>query len=256
MRAALAARDSTAGQHAPPSPHKCYLSGRTAGPLPTYLRNVDATTAILLFSRTAAAEARAKAFGPRGQRVAAALLGRTERTLARTGLPVYRSSEQQQRGTDFGSKLTAAVGEVLANGYRNVIIVGNDCPTLSVGGIRQALEALEAGRSVIGPDVRGGVWLLGLRAEDFRAKQLTALPWQTAALAQALETTLPDPIRLTVRRDYNRLGELRAQAFHLRPRLPELLVLLAIPSIPTTPPIHYPSCVAHNALTLRGPPLG
>ena len=215
-----------------------------------------ATTAILLFSRTAAAEARAKAFGPRGRRVAAALLGRTERTLARTRLPVYRSSEQQQRGADFGGKLTAAVGEVLAHGYRNVIIVGNDCPTLSVRGIRQAQMALEAGRPVIGPDIRGGVWLLGLRAEDFRAGQLATLPWQTAALARTLEITLPDPVRLTVRRDYNRLGELRTQVVHLRPRLPELLVLLATPSVPTTVPIPYPSRVAHNTPTLRGPPLG
>ena len=215
---------------------------------------MDTTTAILLFSRTAAAEARAKAFGPRGQRVAAALLGRAERTLARTGLPVYRSSEQQQRGADFGSKMTAAVSEVLAHGYRNVIIVGNDCPTLSVGAIRRAQEALESGRPVVGPDARGGVWLLGLRAEDFCAEQLATLPWQTAALARALETILPDPVRLTTQRDYNQLAELRTQAFHLRPRLPELLVLLAAPSTPATVPASYPSCDAHNVPTLRGPP--
>ena len=229
---------------------------RTPGAVATYFDDVRPDTAILLFSRTAAAEARAKAFGPRGGRVAAALLGRTERTLARTGLPLYRSSEQEQRGTDFGSKLALAVAGVLTRGYHKVIIVGNDCPTLSVGAVRHARQALESGRPVIGPDARGGVWLLGLRREDIATLALSALPWQTPTLAITLLDRLPGAQRLGVRRDYNRLAELLAHASHLRPRLSDLMVLLLEGTTPATGS-RLLACRAVRTLpALRGPPRG
>ncbi len=192
---------------------------------------MSAPTAILFFSRTASAEAQAKAFGPRGERVAAALIRRTERTLARAGLPVYRSDERQQlEDRDFGGKLSAAVADVFARGHAHVIVVSNDCPRLNVAAIRQATRTLEAGRHVVGPDTRGGAWLIGLRADTFDPHTFAALNWQSPAVAEELLLHLQDCTQLTCRTDYNELRELRADWHQLATHLPTLAFLFLVPT--------------------------
>ncbi|WP_420457892.1 DUF2064 domain-containing protein [Neolewinella sp.] len=216
---------------------------------------MSAPTAILFFSRTASAEARAKAFGPRGERVAAALIRRTERTLARTGLPVYRSNERQQlHDQDFGGKLSAAVTDVFARGHVHVIVVSNDCPRLSVAAIRRATRALEAGRHVIGPDTRGGAWLIGLRADTFDPAAFAALNWQSDAVAEELLMHLQDCTQLTCRTDYNNFKELRIDWYQLTPHLPTLAFLFRLPSAFAPAYAPLPSSPACPTPELRGPP--
>ncbi len=136
-------------------------------------------TAILLFGRSAFAEARHKDFGDAklGRGIAASLIRRTRDTILRTGLPLLHADERKQCGTTFGERLTNAMSAAYARGYEHLIVVGNDCPGLRSGQLLRAAEQLAAGHTVIGPDRRGGIWLLGLSRDRFRRADLLTVRW-------------------------------------------------------------------------------
>jgi len=92
----------------------------------SHLYAVNASTAILLFSRTARAEAAVKGFGGE-TRVAESLIRRTEATIGRTGLPFFRSTEADQRGATFGQRLAEAMQQVYDQGF-DKLIVGTCAP--------------------------------------------------------------------------------------------------------------------------------
>jgi rSAM/selenodomain-associated transferase 2/rSAM/selenodomain-associated transferase 1 len=69
----------------------------------------------------------------------------------------------RQRGADLGERMANAAGEVFANGYRPVVIIGTDAPTLTAGGLARAFGELGRGRDVVfGPARDGGYYLVGL----------------------------------------------------------------------------------------------
>lgn len=183
----------------PPDPPSCEVA----------TTRMTETTAILLFSRTATAEASLKPFGRGGVEVARALISRTERTLRRTGLPVFRSDERSQRGTTFGERLANAMAEVYATGVERLIVVGNDCPYLTPLHLRAAARMLASGRNVFGPDRRGGSWLIGLQRRDFEMSTFAALAWNTPALADEFRRCFTTASELTVLADLNRISEIR-----------------------------------------------
>lgn len=214
------------------------------------------STAILLFSRSAAEEGRAKAFGEAGKRVAQALICRTERTLQRSGLSVYRSDESTQLDGDFGSKLAGAVSEVFSHGHRHLIVVSNDCPMLCPATLDRAARILENGGTVVGPDGRGGAYLIGLRAENFDADVLAALPWQTAGLTRALHVLLPDCTRLATKSDVNVLSDLQRNWRILRAVFQQLAHLLTQQGGPLAQSVTVAIAIQLNIVDLRGPPRG
>jgi hypothetical protein len=67
-----------------------------------------------------------------------------------------------QHGSSFGERLENAVQTLTDLGYTKVVIVGSDCPDLELGDIQLAFSALEHHRLVLGPDHRGGCYLIGL----------------------------------------------------------------------------------------------
>jgi len=76
----------------------------------------------------------------------------------------YPLSLKQQRGSDLGERMHNAFAEALAD-YRQVVLIGCDCPSLTVDDLRQALTALQNGNEVvIGPASDGGYVLIGLNA--------------------------------------------------------------------------------------------
>lgn len=214
---------------------------------------MNAPTAILLFARSAPAEARAKRFGHRGRRIGEALLRHTEATLARTGLPVYRSSEEKQRGADFGTRLARAVREVFGRGHERVLVVGSDCPDLSVATIERAVRELKGGRQVIGPDARGGAYLIGLQRKTFDADAFAGLPWQSPRIARRLRAQLCDCRVFRTRKDYNELGELQRDAGLLSRLLPGISWLInRVRPIHAAKPTSLP-CI-DRLLPSRAPP--
>ena len=55
---------------------------------------------------------------------------------------------------------------MVALGYNNIVIIGSDCPSLQQGDVLKAFSLLENKRVVLGPDHRGGCYLIGIHADD------------------------------------------------------------------------------------------
>lgn len=218
-----------------------------------HLCNVNNSTAILLFGRSAAAESRAKALG-KGTRVAEAMLRRTEKVVRRTGLPVFRSTEREQRGNTFGERLANAMQDVYARGFARVIVVGSDCSSIQISHLRAAAQQLAAGKNVLGPDHRGGAWLIGLQREDFDQYQLAGLHWETQNVFSELMALLPQVACLRKLADVNSLNDLRKLWTVVRSLFGTLFDLIFVPSVATAAgSIAYTFAVVMQPES-RGPP--
>lgn len=72
-------------------------------------------------------------------------------------------SVHAQRGEGLGARMEAALDETLAAGYARAVVIGTDHPTLPLGVVPEALEALRApGTVAVGPSDDGGFYLLGI----------------------------------------------------------------------------------------------
>ena len=69
-----------------------------------------------------------------------------------------------QRGASLGDRMHAVFVDLRRAGYRQVVLVGSDVPTLAGASVRAACEALERDRCdvAIGPAHDGGYYLMGL----------------------------------------------------------------------------------------------
>ena len=68
-----------------------------------------------------------------------------------------------QVGDDLGARMLGAFSDSFAAGYRHVVIVGTDHPTLPTAYVTRAFDQLSASsRIVIGPSDDGGYYLLGM----------------------------------------------------------------------------------------------
>jgi rSAM/selenodomain-associated transferase 1 len=82
-----------------------------------------------------------------------------------------------QRGNDLGKRMRHAFTEALAH-YRQAILIGCDCPSMTPDDLRQALTALQYGSDiVIAPAEDGGYVLIGLKADQ--PILFNDLPWGT-----------------------------------------------------------------------------
>lgn len=86
-----------------------------------------------------------------------------------------------QTATDLGARLTEAAHTLMHQGHR-VIMVGSDCPGLTVPLLTQAIEALQQGDSVVGAAADGGYWLIGLSREA--PELFEGIDWSTGRVLQ------------------------------------------------------------------------
>lgn len=125
-------------------------------------------------------------------------------------LPRYHG----QPSGDLGERLAAVFRKSARDGARSCAIVGSDCPRMTAGHLREALEHLESTDLVLGPAVDGGYWLIGLDAGSFRYahRLLEGIPWSTSevfsrtmerAAALGLNTAVLSPLS-----DVDRLEDL------------------------------------------------
>lgn len=63
---------------------------------------------------------------------------------------------------DLGARLEQAIGKAFQEGCQRVVVVGTDCPTLSEGIARRAIDHLADHDMVLGPAEDGGYYLIGL----------------------------------------------------------------------------------------------
>jgi glycosyltransferase A (GT-A) superfamily protein (DUF2064 family) len=139
-------------------------------------------TAILLFSRSATAEAAAKPLStnPRSARsLASFLINRSKKMATKTDLPIFLFSEKQQRGATFGERFTNAFEDVFALGFDRVIAIGNDCLMVNTSDILRAEKALKTTPSVFGATTDGGAYLIGFQRIAFQKTVFQNLDWQT-----------------------------------------------------------------------------
>ncbi len=147
-----------------------------------------------------------------------------------------------QQGDTFGDRLHQCVDQVLQRGYDRVLILGNDCPQLDAGILRDALDRFETASAVIGPDHRGGVFLIGVTANT--APVLSTIQWNqntdfsqlTCALLRGNVSlsVLPECVDVDNTHDLNRV--LRKLQTHDDRRLRSLLMALCAgePGLPAS----------------------
>ena len=147
----------------------------------------EQTTAILLFSRTAAAESMCKPVfcgnGTANFKVWDYLYQKTLRIAKATGLPIIISDERVQTGNCFGEKMANALTYGFALGYSNLIVIGGDCPDLNMAMLHKVNRQINSNNDVVlGPDNRGGVYLFAINKSVFNVTAFTNFAWQTRQL--------------------------------------------------------------------------
>ena len=145
-------------------------------------------TAILYFSKSAKAESKEKILlssSKANSKLHFHLKTHIRKELRESGLPVFEFSESNQNGENFGARITNAFQTLFDKGYDKVISVGSDCPELISEDILQAQALLSSNRMVVGPDQRGGAYLIGLTREAF-SDSFEKLPWQSEDLLNGL----------------------------------------------------------------------
>jgi hypothetical protein len=149
-------------------------------------------TAILIFARTPEQEALSKKWLKGGLyahnlSLARLLLDQALQKARLSKLPVIVIDSGNQKGVTFGERFSNAIADVFNMGYDNVIAVGTDCPRLRTTTILQAYRQLQRKRMVIGPDLRGGAYLLAFNREIFVPAKFENLEWQTNRLCENIQ---------------------------------------------------------------------
>lgn len=157
-------------------------------------------TALILFTRSAKEEARAKRFsyqvGKKGNElIASKLISHATKLAERAGVDFFVFTEKEQVEGNFGQRLANAYQEVFEQGYDHVISIGNDSPSLDTDTISKAIKDLQRHDFVIGPALDGGVYLLGINRAYFDIDVFSNLLWKTDRLLKDIMIKLPDAAR-------------------------------------------------------------
>jgi uncharacterized protein len=117
-----------------------------------------------------------------------------------------------QEGASFGQRLENAVEFLASQGYQEIVIVGRDCPDLEFQDILSAFEELNRHALVLGPDHRGGCYLIGIHASD--RMRLRGVQWQRNTDFRALLRRFEpqNSFRLAVKIDLDTWGDVRLLA--------------------------------------------
>lgn len=117
-----------------------------------------------------------------------------------------------QVGDNLGARMNQAFQTVFAQGYRQVLLMGTDVPTLPLEYFEQALTSLENHDLVLGPALDGGYYLIGLKR--MAPELFVDIPWSAD---QVLRLTQKSAERIGLKaflispwRDVDTLADLEA----------------------------------------------
>jgi uncharacterized protein len=89
-----------------------------------------------------------------------------------------------QRGADLGERLERTFRRLFARGFRRVVVIGSDSPTLPASILKGAFAALQQdGDVVLGPAEDGGYYLVG--ATRPVPRMFEKIPWGTKGVMRA-----------------------------------------------------------------------
>jgi len=105
----------------------------------------------------------------------------------------------RQTGRDFAARFENAIERVAQLGYDEVVAIGRDCPGLRAIDIERAFAELAMRKLVLGPDHRGGCYLIAFRLRD--RGLLRGVRWkQHTDCAQLCDRCLPSEVGLLARK--------------------------------------------------------
>ncbi len=90
-----------------------------------------------------------------------------------------------QTGEDLGERMAGVFDRLFAQGYRSVVLVGTDVPSLPIEEYQRAFDLLESHDLVLGPALDGGYYLLGLTR--LVPDLFVDIPWSTALVLKVTE---------------------------------------------------------------------
>jgi glycosyltransferase A (GT-A) superfamily protein (DUF2064 family) len=76
------------------------------------------------------------------------------------------ASVHRQTGRNFAARFENAIETLAQLGYEEIVAIGRDCPALRAGDIERAFAELSSRKLVLGPDHRGGCYLIAFRSAD------------------------------------------------------------------------------------------
>jgi uncharacterized protein len=196
-------------------------------------------------------------FDKRNKQLSKTLNSKALKALENSDLPIFHFNEYNQIGNSFGEKLGNAFQKLYDLGFEAVISVGNDCPDLDQIDWNWIQTELISGQSVLGPNLRGGTYLIGLSKNNFDRDQFAKLPWQKPALFHSIKEYcgLDNVNILRQLRDLNTLQDLFKYLEHSNARgFKKLLTLLF--TLPVfTPALSFQYLeTSYTPISFRGPP--
>ncbi|MBZ5638185.1 MAG: TIGR04282 family arsenosugar biosynthesis glycosyltransferase [Acidobacteriia bacterium] len=93
-----------------------------------------------------------------------------------------RFDTRPQPAEDLGARLERGFAAAFAEGARNVVAIGTDCPDVNAALLARAFDALDEFDAVLGPARDGGYYLLGLSRP---LPVFRDVPWSTERVARA-----------------------------------------------------------------------
>ena len=82
-----------------------------------------------------------------------------------------------QQGDDLGARMAQAFATLFARGYRHIVVVGTDVPSLPLTHYRDAVQSLTRHDLILGPAKDGGYYLIGMTAPH--PDLFRDIPWST-----------------------------------------------------------------------------
>ena len=157
---------------------------------------MSTATAILIFTQEASKEASRKMLTPLKNRgVNRLVFDKLNHFVERTAVAAVSKADNLQvfhsnqlikpNNNSFGQQLSTAIQVIFERGFEKVICIGNDCPALDKNRILEAAEKLQTIDAVLGPDNRGGVYLLGISRKDFKPEVFENLAWQSEKMLES-----------------------------------------------------------------------
>jgi rSAM/selenodomain-associated transferase 1 len=94
--------------------------------------------------------------------------------------------KKAQSGKDLGARMLHAFKTGFDDGYKNIVIIGSDCPDVTTRIIEQAFDQLNKHDVVVGPSADGGYYLLGMN--KMHGDLFSDIAWSTEhVMEQTLE---------------------------------------------------------------------
>ena len=168
----------------------------------------------------------------------------------------YYIISNQDVDESFGANITSAIQQLFDRGIENLIVIGNDCPDITVRDLEKANQELNIGKHTFGQTKDGGSYLFSINKNKWNAEKFKNLPWCTTDLSQKLIQFLNNqfPVsELKTKADLNYLKDILNHIINAQTCISNLLKGLFLNIILSLNQL-YIDVLSFNKIQLRGPP--